>query len=113
MEQNATNAARLEIFTNKTVGKSRFNELPAEEIQKFMDNAVAVKKQATKIGIRPFNGKYPLSFAQKLQNFKFYSFLRTTVDSVNVTEQLASPGDINFCDIDKISVNTYVRTPIS
>ena len=86
MELNAANATRLDILTTKMNEKRRFDELSAEEIQEIVDNAVAVKtKKAKKIGMRLFNGTYPLSFAQKLENFKydrawtFYSFVRAVM----------------------------------
>lgn len=62
---NAATAAQ------KMVEKPRFGELPREGLKEIMDNAVPVKTKATKIGMRLFNGTYLLSFAQKLQNFKY------------------------------------------
>ena len=43
------------------------------EIQEITDNATPASnhKKVLKFGIKIFNGTYPLSFLQKLQNFKY------------------------------------------
>ena len=43
--------------------KSRFGELPSEEIQEIVDNTVPeTAKRAAKFGMTLFNGTYQLSF---------------------------------------------------
>ena len=84
--------------------KSRFGELSTEEIGEIMDKAVSdTTKRATKFGMRLFNGKYGLSFHEKLQNFEYdrrdftHSWLRNNNNIyLNVTEWLASPGGTTF-----------------
>ena len=52
--------------------KNRFGELSTDEIQETMDKAVPeTTKKATKFRMRLFNGTYPSSVPEKLQNFKY------------------------------------------
>ena len=81
MEMNAVNVAQHKIFpvkpsfVDKNIDeKGRFGELSTQEKQEIMDKAVPeTTKKATKFGMRLFNSTYmyPLSFNEKLQNFKY------------------------------------------
>ena len=66
MEMNAANVAQHKIFPLKPSfvnKKGRFGELSTQEIQEIMDKGVPeTTKNATKFGMRLFNGTYPLSF---------------------------------------------------
>ena len=85
---NASKAARHKIFhgkpsfvDKKMYPKSRFCELTTDEIQEIMDKAVPeTTKEATKFGMRLFNGTYLLS------SLKICKISNVTVEILHICE---------------------------
>ena len=61
--------AHHKTFSGKQsfIDKKNGCELFRKELQEIMDNAVSTTKEATKFGMRLFNGTYPLSLRVKFQ----------------------------------------------
>ena len=95
MEMNAAKVTKHKIFGGKPSffvkkkkrkekdEKSSFGDLPTEEIQEIVDNAVPVTKKGTKFGMRLFNGRYCVKLPLKVAKFqirpsRFYAFMSIT-----------------------------------